>query len=33
VHGEERQSQAFAARLGAQGITAQVPERGEPFTV
>jgi metallo-beta-lactamase family protein len=33
VHGEERQSQAFAARLAASGVTAQVPERGEQFTL
>jgi metallo-beta-lactamase family protein len=33
VHGEQRQSQVFAERLAAQGITAEVPERGEQFTV
>ena len=33
VHGEERQSLAFARHLTAREITARVPVRGEPITV
>lgn len=33
VHGEERQSRAFADALAGRGVTAHVPERGEQTTL